>query len=144
MQLVTSPEPATTAYAMFAVVRDSTICIAGISQVTRWSRKRRSRASRRRSRICSTIAAAHQFLRIRKVSNAATGTEDVVFESAPNSGGVPGTFTERYHDVWDPRLSAIVAQVRVEGGNVRAGSLARVRLLGQLPRGCQLQVISGL
>ena len=35
-------------------------------------------------------AATHQFLRIRKETYVATGTQDVVFEIAPNVNRVPG------------------------------------------------------
>jgi endonuclease/exonuclease/phosphatase family metal-dependent hydrolase len=116
VQLVTSPAAATTAYAMFAVVRDS-------NNLYRWYQSGNTLVAEKKMAGVKTSLVnlqydptVHQFLRIRKVYNGATGTEDVVFESAPNAGGVPGTFTERYHDVWDARLSSISLKFELKAG----------------------------
>ena len=61
-------------------------------------------------------AATHQFLRIRKVANAATGTQDVVFETAEDNGGVPGTFTERFRETWDGRVAATSLKIELKAG----------------------------
>ena len=48
-------------------------------------------------------------------TNLATGTQDVVFETAPNSGGVPGTYTERYQ-TYGRRLNAIGLKFEIKAG----------------------------
>ena len=60
--------------------------------------------------------AAHQFLRVRKAANAATGTQDVVFESAPDNGGVPGTYTEHFRATWDTAIATTALKVELKAG----------------------------
>ena len=76
---------------MFAVVRDT-------NNLYRWYQSGDSLVAEKKvGGVKTTLvdlqysAATHQFLRIRKVANAATGTQDVVFETAPDNGGVAGT-----------------------------------------------------
>jgi endonuclease/exonuclease/phosphatase family metal-dependent hydrolase len=115
-QLVTSPDTATTAYAMFAVARDS-------NNLYRWYQSGNTLVAEKKIAGVKTVlvnlqydAAAHQFLRIRRVYNAATGAQDVVFETALNNGGVPGTFTERDRDVWDTRVVATSLKFELKAG----------------------------
>jgi subtilisin-like proprotein convertase family protein len=57
-------------------------------------------------------AAAHRFLRIRHES--ATGK--VLFETAPGSGGVPGTWVQRYNEPWNSTLGFNSFQLELRGG----------------------------
>jgi len=116
VQLVTTPDLASTAYAMFAVARDG-------SNYYRWYQAGGALVAEQR--IGGTKKALvnlqydgtlHQFLRIRRVDNAATGSKDVVFETAPNNGGVPGTFTERYRDTWSSAVIPTSLKFELKAG----------------------------
>ena len=98
VQLAQSPNLATTAYSMFAVVKDT-------NNLYRWYQSGDALVVEKKvAGVKTTLAnlqytpATHQFLRIRKVANAATGTQDVVFETASDNGGVPGAYTERFRE----------------------------------------------
>jgi len=56
----------------------------------------------------------------------ATGTQDVVFETAPNTDGTPGAYTERYRDTWAAAVNASGLKVEIKAGTsgavVDAGS----------------------
>jgi hypothetical protein len=39
-----------------------------------------------------------------------------VCETAPNNGGVPGTFSERYREVWDASVSATSLKFELKAG----------------------------
>ena len=119
VQLAQGLNPATTAYAMFGVVRDS-------SNYYRWYQSGDSLVAEKRVKGAKTtlldlqyVAATHQFLRIRKVDNAATGTQDVVFETAPSVNGVPGSYTERYRNTWDTSVNASGLKVELKAGTSR-------------------------
>ena len=119
VQLVTPPSLSSSAYAMFAVVRDT-------SNYYRWYESAGTLVAEKRiGGAKATLAdlpydpALHQFLRIRKVANTASGTQDVVFETAPNNGGVPGTFTERYREVWSPAMTATSLKFELKTGTSR-------------------------
>jgi hypothetical protein len=60
-----------------------------------------------------------QFLRIRHD----TGTGKVFFESAPNSGGVPGSWTTIYSEAWNSSVTLTTVLFEIKGG-VAAGTLA--------------------
>jgi endonuclease/exonuclease/phosphatase family metal-dependent hydrolase len=120
VQLVTSPSLSSTAYAMFAAVRDA-------SNYYRWYEAGGTLVAQKTIGGAKTTLVdlqydpvAHQFLRIRNVANPATGTEDVVFETAPNQGGVPGTFTERYREVWSTAVPATALKFELKSGTSRA------------------------
>ncbi|HEV8428171.1 MAG TPA: proprotein convertase P-domain-containing protein [Pyrinomonadaceae bacterium] len=59
---------------------------------------------------------AHRFLRIRHVS--ASG--NVVFDTAPGNGGVPGTWTQRYSEPWNSTLGFNSFQFEMRGGTLVA------------------------
>jgi hypothetical protein len=127
VQLVTPTNPASTAYAMFAVVRDT-------SNYYRWYQVGDSLVAEKRIGGVKTTLAdlqydakQHQFLRIRREANAATGTQDVVFETAPNNGGIPGTFTERHREIWNAALNP--ASLRFE---LKAATSAAVAAPGSV------------
>ena len=116
VQLAQSPSLATTAYSMFAVVKDS-------NNLYRWYQSGNELVAEKKVSGTKTTlaslqyaAATHQFLRIRKVANAATGTQDVVFETAEDHGGAPGTFTERFRETWNERLAATSLKVELKAG----------------------------
>lgn len=116
VQLAQGLNPATTAYAMFALVRDT-------DNLYRWYQSGNSLVAEKKiGGVKTTLAslqyaaASHQFLRVRKVTNTATGTEDVVFETAVNNAGVPGTYVERYRNTWDPAVYAASLKVELKAG----------------------------
>ena len=116
VQLVTPPNPAAAAYAMFAVARDG-------SNYYRWYQVGDEVVAERKIGGAKTTLASlqfdanqHQFLRIRREANSATGTQDVVFETAPNAGGVPGTFTERHREVWNAAVSPSSLKFELKAG----------------------------
>jgi endonuclease/exonuclease/phosphatase family metal-dependent hydrolase len=116
VQLVSTPDLASTAYTMFAVARDS-------SNYYRWYQaggalvaEQRIGGSKKTLLNLQYDGTQHQFLRIRRVANVATGTKDVVFETAPNNGGVPGTFTERYRDTWSSAVTPTSLKFELKAG----------------------------
>ena len=116
VQLAQSPNQSTTAFSMFAVVRDS-------NNLYRWYQSGTSLIAEKKVGGVKTAlanlqysATTHQFLRIRKVANAATGTQDVVFETAPNNNGVAGAFTERFRDTWDAAVNASALKFELKAG----------------------------
>jgi endonuclease/exonuclease/phosphatase family metal-dependent hydrolase len=116
VQMAKSPSAATTAYAMFTVVRDS-------SNFYRWYQSGGELVAEKKvagTKIALVNipydAAVHQFLRIRRAYNLSTGTNEVVFETAPNSGGVPGTFTVRYREAWDTHVAATSVKFELKAG----------------------------
>jgi hypothetical protein len=116
VQLAQGLNPATTAYAMFAVVRDT-------NNYYRWYQSGDSLVAESKiAGVKKTLvdlpysATAHQFLRIRKETNLATGTQDVVFETAPSTGGVPGAYSERYRNTWAAAVNANGLKVEIKAG----------------------------
>lgn len=61
-------------------------------------------------------AATHRFLRIRY--DSATG--NVVFETAPGNGGVPGTWVQRYSEPWNSTLGFNSFQFEMKAGTLVA------------------------
>lgn len=61
-------------------------------------------------------AAGDQFPRIRCEYNSATGTTDVVFETASNNTGVPGAFTVRFREAWDAHVVAAAIRCELKAG----------------------------
>jgi subtilisin-like proprotein convertase family protein len=61
---------------------------------------------------------AHRFLRIRHKS--ATG--QVIFETAPGSGGVPGTWVQRFSEPWNSTVGFNGFQFELRGGTLGAQS----------------------
>ena len=120
VQLITPTNQSTSAYAMFAVVRDG-------SNYYRWYQVSGSLVAEKRiGGVKTTLANLqyeaqhHQFLRIRREANTATGTQDVVFETAPNNGGVPGTFTERHRETWNASVNPTGLQFELKAGTSTA------------------------
>jgi endonuclease/exonuclease/phosphatase family metal-dependent hydrolase len=124
VQLAQGLNPATSAYAMFAVVRDS-------NNLYRWYQSGDTLIAEKKVNGAKTALvnlqyspATHQFLRIRKVANAATGTQDVVFETAPSVNGAPGAYTERYRNTWDATVNASGVKVELKAGTSGAETAA--------------------
>jgi len=116
VQLAQTASPATAAYSMFGVIKDT-------NNLYRWYHVGDSLVAEQKvAGVKKTLAdlqysaTAHQFLRIRKVTNTATGTQDVVFETAPDNGGVPGTYTERFRDAWSSAVAATSLKVELKAG----------------------------
>jgi endonuclease/exonuclease/phosphatase family metal-dependent hydrolase len=116
VQLAQSPSLSTTAYSMFAVVKDT-------NNLYRWYQSGdelvvEKKVAGVKTKLASLqyTPATHQFLRIRKAANAATGTQDVVFETAVDNGGVPGTFTERFRETWNAKVAATSLKVELKAG----------------------------
>jgi von Willebrand factor A domain-containing protein 7 len=61
---------------------------------------------------------AHRFLRIRH--NSATG--NVVFDTAPGNGSLPGTWVQRYSEPWNSTLAFNGFQFEMRGGTLGAES----------------------
>ncbi len=116
VQLAQGLNPSTSAYAMFAVVRDT-------NNLYRWYQSGDALiAESKIGGVKKTLvdlqysAATHQFLRIRKETNLATGTQDVVFETASSNNGVPGVYTERYRNTWAAAVNASGVKVEIKAG----------------------------
>ncbi|HZT77696.1 MAG TPA: endonuclease/exonuclease/phosphatase family protein [Vicinamibacterales bacterium] len=119
-QLVQSPNTATEAYAMFAAGSDG-------SDFYRWYESGNALVAEKRvAGVKTTLvdlpydASADAFLRIRRELNAATGTTDVVFETAPNTNGAPGAYTVRYRETWDARVVATEMKCELKAGTSEA------------------------
>ena len=136
VQLAQPPNTATAAYAMFAAGSDG-------SNFYRWYESGNALVAEKKIAGTKTTlvslpysSTAHQFLRIRRELNAATGMSEVVFETAPDNGGNPGTFTVRYREAWNAKVvanstrfelkagtsSAVIAPGTVAWDNFRAGT----------------------
>jgi len=116
VQLTQGLNPATTAYAMFSVVGDT-------YNQKRWYQSGDALiAESKIGGVKKTLvdlqysAATHQFLRIRKETNLATGTQDVVFETASNNNGQAGVYTERYRNTWASSVNASGVKVEIKAG----------------------------
>ncbi len=115
VQLVQAPNTATPAYAMFAFGTD-------VNNFYRWYESANALVAEKKLAGTKTTLAtlpydvtADQFVRIRTEVNA-SGGRDVVFETAPNVGGVPGTFTARYREPWDARVTLTSIKFEIKSG----------------------------
>jgi endonuclease/exonuclease/phosphatase family metal-dependent hydrolase len=120
VQLAQSTNLSTMAYSMFAVVKDT-------KNLYRWYQAGNDLVIEKKvGDVKTTLAtlqytvADHQYLRIRKAANAATGTTDVVFETAVDNAGVPGVWTERVRDVWDAAIGTTALKVELKAGTSAA------------------------
>jgi len=116
VQLTAAPNTATTAYAMFAVGSDG-------SNFYRWYESGNALVIEKKIAGAKTTLinlpyspTTDQFLRIRRAANTATGTIDVIFETAPSVGGVPGTFTVRHSEAWDAHVVASAMRAELKAG----------------------------
>jgi len=116
VQLVKAPNTATAAYAMFAVGSDA-------DNFYRWYESGNSLVAEKRIGGAKTTlvdlpysATAHQFLRIRHEYNSSTGVYEVVFETAPNSSGVPGTWTVRHRETWTSSVTVTALRFELKAG----------------------------
>ncbi|HYM22539.1 MAG TPA: endonuclease/exonuclease/phosphatase family protein, partial [Vicinamibacterales bacterium] len=119
-QLVTAPNTATTAYAMFAVGSDA-------NNYYRWYESGNALVIEKRVGGTKTelvslpySATAHQFLRIRREYNSSTGLNEVVFDTAPNNNGAPGTWTERHREAWSSGVNASALRCELKAGTSEA------------------------
>jgi endonuclease/exonuclease/phosphatase family metal-dependent hydrolase len=116
VQLVKSLDPATTAFAMFTVVDDW-------SNFYRWYQSGTALVAQKKIAGTKTPLinlpydpVAHQFLRIRRTYNLSAGSNEVVFETAPDNGGVPGAFTVQYREAWDTNVAATSVKFELKAG----------------------------
>src|SRR5581483_1910296 len=116
VQLVQAPNTATPAYAMFAIGVD-------VNNFYRWYESGNTLVAEKKLAGTKTTlatlpydAVADQFVRIRTELNAATGSRDVVFETAPDNSGVPGAFTVRYREPWDARVALTAIRFEIKAG----------------------------
>jgi endonuclease/exonuclease/phosphatase family metal-dependent hydrolase len=116
VRLIKSPSNSTTAYAIFSVASDA-------SNFYRWYVSGNSLVAERKiagtKKVLANLqysASSHQFLRIRLQYNTATGSREVVFETAPNNAGVPGTYTQRYRESWDAHVVATALRFELKAG----------------------------
>lgn len=116
VQLVRAPNVATDAYAMFAAGSDG-------NNFYRWYESGNALVAEKKIAGTKTTlvnlpydAAADQFLRIRREYNSATGTNDIVFETAPNNAGTPGTYTIRYREAWNSNVVATAMKCELKAG----------------------------
>lgn len=122
VQLVTPPNTATTAYAMFAAGSDA-------NNFYRWYESGNSLVAEKRIAGTKTTlvdlpysTTSHQFLRIRREYNSSTGLNEVVFETAPNNSGAPGTWTERHREAWNKAVNASALRCELKAGTSDAVS----------------------
>jgi len=120
VQLVTAPNTATTAYAMFTIGSDA-------NNSYRWYESGNELVAEKRiAGTKSTLvnlpysASSHQFLRIRREYNSSTGVNEVVFETAPNSSGVPGTWTVRFREKWNGSVNSTALHFELKAGTSEA------------------------
>jgi endonuclease/exonuclease/phosphatase family metal-dependent hydrolase len=116
VQLVHATNTGTAAYSMFAMGSDS-------NDFYRWYESGNSLVAEKKIAGTKTTlvdvpydTTADQFLRIRRQYNSSTGTNEVIFETAPNNSGVPGTFTIRYQQSWDTHVAPSSLRVELKAG----------------------------
>lgn len=115
-RLAQSPSTGTLAYAMFALGVNG-------SNFYRWYESAGSLVVEKKIGGTKTTlanlpydAAADQYLRIAIEYNSATGVNEVVFATAPDNSGVPGTFTVRYREAWNSKVTASSLRVELKAG----------------------------
>jgi hypothetical protein len=101
---------ATDTYAMFAVGKNNYYYrwyVAGTQLVAE------KRAVSKTTLATFTYSAtSHRYLRIRHDA----GTNQVRFETAPDSGGAPGTWTTRFSQTWDAAIPLTGVMIELKGG----------------------------
>lgn len=120
VQLAHPPNTATTAYAMFAAGSDG-------SNFYRWYESGNALVAEKKVAGTKTAlvnlpydSTTDQFLRIRCQYNTSSGVNEVVFETAPNNGGVPGPFTVRHREPWDSHVAATAMRFELKAGTSTA------------------------
>jgi endonuclease/exonuclease/phosphatase family metal-dependent hydrolase len=111
-RLAQAPNTGSLAYAMFAAGSDSNNFYRWYESGGALVAEKKTAGTKKTLVNLPYDAAAHQFLRIRRETNSATGTIDVVFETAPNNGGTPGTYVVRYREAWT--ASIVVSAMKCE------------------------------
>ncbi|HZR26617.1 MAG TPA: endonuclease/exonuclease/phosphatase family protein [Vicinamibacterales bacterium] len=116
VRLAQAPNTATLAYAFFAVGTDS-------NNFYRWYESGNAlviekKLSGGKTTVLSLPydATTMQFLKIAVEYNSATGTNDVVFSTAPNNNGVAGTYTERHREAWSSHVNTGSLKVELKAG----------------------------
>jgi endonuclease/exonuclease/phosphatase family metal-dependent hydrolase len=120
VQLTNPPNTSTAAYAMFAMGSDE-------NDFYRWYESGNALVAQKKIDGVKTSlvdvpydATADQFLRIRRQYNSSTGTYEVIFETAANNSGAPGTFTVRYQETWDSHVAQSSLKVELKAGTSTA------------------------
>lgn len=116
VQLAQAPNTATLAYAFFAVGTDA-------NNFYRWYESGDSLVIEKKLAGGKTTvlslpydATTMQFLKIAIEYNSATGTNDVVFSTAPNNNGAAGTYTERHRETWSAHVNSGAVKVELKAG----------------------------
>ena len=116
VQLVKAPNTATAAYAMFSVGSDA-------NDYYRWYESGNDLVAEKRIGGAKTTlvnlsysTTSHEFLRIRREYNSSTGVNEVVFETAPDSSGTPGTWTERHREKWNGSVDSTALRFELKAG----------------------------
>jgi len=120
VQLVVPSNSATTAYAMFAAGSDGSNFYRVYESGHALVAEKKVGGTKTTLVNIAYDAVAHQFLRIRRAYNTATGLNEVVFETAPNNAGGPGAYTPRYREAWDARVVASAMKFELKGGTSEA------------------------
>lgn len=110
----------TYAYTMFAMGSDG-------SDYYRWYASANALVAEKRISGTKTTlvnlpydATADQFIRIRNYYNSQGGVYQVIFETAPNNNGVPGTWTARHTETWDSHVNISAMKFELKAGTSTA------------------------
>ena len=122
VELVQAPAANTNAQARFAVCSDFNNCYRIYESAGNLIGLRRTSIGRGATEsVLFSITydtTDHRFLRIRNDSG------DLYMETAPGSGGVPGTWTQQYSESWNPLIdtSAIIFEISAGTSQVEANA----------------------
>lgn len=120
VQLVKPPNTATYAYGMFSVGSDANNYYRWYESADALVAEKRIAGTKTKLVNIPYDATNDQFLRIKRSYNSSSGYEEVVFETAPNSSGVPGTWTVRHREVWDSHVQPGALRFELKAGTSQA------------------------
>jgi endonuclease/exonuclease/phosphatase family metal-dependent hydrolase len=119
VQLVQGPSASTTADAMFTVGSDVNNFYRVYVEAGNLVVQRKIGSAKSVLLSIPYDSAAHSFWRVRHNSSSNT----VVFETAPVSGGVPGSWTQRYSEAWNAAIDVTSLLVELKGGTWQTESI---------------------
>ncbi len=111
VELVQAPASNTAADAMFTIGNDVNAYYRIYVSAGNLIGQRKIGATKTTLFSISYDAVNHRFLRIRHTSTGA-----VTLDTAPGSGGVPGTWVQRYSEIWSSSISTAAIVFEVKGG----------------------------